>query len=56
MCLEAGDGGVKYDVKRVNLGKDYLGIAWEEPGRFRRLILQGAYSRLQSDEDGRRPV
>lgn len=39
MCLEAGDGGVKYDVKRVNLGKNYLGIACEKPGRFRRPIL-----------------
>jgi hypothetical protein len=31
MCLEAGDGGalVKYDVKRVDLGKSYLGIAYE---------------------------
>ena len=39
MCLEAGDGGVKYDVKRVNLGKNYLGIVCEKPGRFRRPIL-----------------
>jgi len=41
-------------VKRVNLGKSYLGIACESPDDSDIPFYQGAYSRLQSDENGRK--